>query len=79
MLMFFLEGVLEAIDHVNHVNHQAEGIGIHKCHAISTSANGWRSRVVNIDSSFLVTAIGTHTHPKNELVQVISLGLDFRG
>ena len=66
MLVFFLKVVLEAVDHVNHGKHQVEDSSIHKCHATGSSTNGWRPRVVGINSSFLFTAVGKHTD--NELV-----------
>ena len=66
MLMLFLKGVLEAVDHVNYSKRQAEDSGIYKCHATGSSNNGRRPRVDEINSSFLFTAIGMHA--ENELV-----------
>ena len=74
-LMLFLKGVPEAVDHVNYGKRQLGESGIHKCHATGSSTNGRRPRVGKINSSFLLTAIGTYL--ENELIYVISLGLDF--
>lgn len=60
MLILFLEGVLEVIDGVNHGKRQAEDSGIHKSHATGSSANGWRPRVVKINSSSLFTVLLAH-------------------